>query len=86
MLSIDETTDVEGRFIANFIIGTLEINEPGQIFLLTAEILEKANHQNICKLFEDANLWPDKLCRDNVLFFVMDDVPTVYGEGCKSSL
>lgn len=36
-ISIDETTDVEGRYIANVIIGTLEINEPGQIFLLFEE-------------------------------------------------
>ncbi|XP_060858892.1 uncharacterized protein LOC132936219 [Metopolophium dirhodum] len=76
-ISIDETTDVEGRYIANVIIGTLEINEPGQIFLLASEILEKANHQGICKLFEDSLLllWPDKICRENVLLFVTDAAP-----------
>jgi len=76
-ISIDETTDVEGRYIANVIIGTLEINEPGQIFLLTSEILEKTNHQNICKLFEDSLLllWPDKIYRENVLLFVTDAAP-----------
>ncbi|KAE9524587.1 hypothetical protein AGLY_014637, partial [Aphis glycines] len=76
-INIDETTDVEGRYIANVIIGTLEINEPGQIFLLTSEILEKTNHQNICKLFEDSLLllWPDKIYRENVLLFVTDAAP-----------
>lgn len=76
-ISIDETTDVEGRYIANVIIGTLEINEPGQIFFLASEILEKANHQGICKLFEDSLLllWPDKICRENVLLFVTDAAP-----------
>lgn len=68
---------MEGRYIANVIIGTLEINEPGQIFLLTSEILEKTNHQNICKLFEDSLLllWPDKIYRENVLLFVTDAAP-----------
>jgi len=32
-VSIDETTDVKGRFIANVIIGTLLINGPDEIFL-----------------------------------------------------
>lgn len=40
-ISSDETTDVEGRYIANVFIETLEINKPGQIFLLASEILEK---------------------------------------------
>lgn len=42
-VSIDESTDVSGRFIANVVIGTLEFDQPGKIFYLTTEILEKAN-------------------------------------------
>jgi len=30
-ISIDETTDAEGRFIANVIIGTLEAEKSGKI-------------------------------------------------------
>lgn len=39
--------------------------------------LKKANHQGICKLFEDSLLllWPDKICRENVLLFVIDAAP-----------
>jgi len=76
-ISINETTDVEGQYIANVIVGTLEINETGQIFLLASEMLEKANHQGICKLFEDSLLllWTDKICRENVLLFVTDAAP-----------
>lgn len=50
-VSIDETTDVEGRFVANVIIGVLLTDRPGEIFLLNTEELEKANHQTIFKLF-----------------------------------
>lgn len=40
---IDETTDTEGRFIANVIIGTLEAKQSGNtsIFLLNTEKLKK---------------------------------------------
>jgi len=40
-MSIDETTDVEAHFIANVIVGTLEIEHSGSIFLLHSEQLEK---------------------------------------------
>jgi len=31
-VSINETSDAEGRFIANVIIGTLTVDEQGKIF------------------------------------------------------
>jgi len=31
-VSVDETTDVQGRYIANVIIGTLEVNKPDQVY------------------------------------------------------
>ena len=40
-VSIDEATDVNGRFIANVIIGVLKEDSPGEIFLLTCEELER---------------------------------------------
>lgn len=40
-VSIDETTDSEGRYVTNVIIGT---DAPGKTYLLTTEVLEeKAN-------------------------------------------
>jgi len=51
-VSIDESTDVEGRFIANVIVGTLLVDEPGDIFLLTSEVLDKVNFSTIAKLFD----------------------------------
>ena len=38
-VSVDEATDVEHRYVANVVIGTLEIDGPGEVFLLTSEIL-----------------------------------------------
>ena len=60
-VSVDETTDVTGRFVANVVIGTLEIDRAGEIFLLHSEELEKTNHSTIFKLFDKAMgiLWPD---------------------------
>lgn len=46
-ISIDKTTDTEGRYIANVIIGTLLADKSGKIFLLASEVLEKANHTTI---------------------------------------
>lgn len=51
-MSIDETTDSEGRYVANVIIGTLNIDAPGKTYLLTTEVLEKANNSTIVKLFD----------------------------------
>ena len=39
-ISIDETTDVEGRYTANVIIGTLSSDNPGKTFLLTSEVFD----------------------------------------------
>lgn len=43
-VSIDETTDSEGRYVVNVIIGTLPVDEPGNFFLLASEVLKKQNH------------------------------------------
>jgi len=39
-MSIDETTDVERRYIANEILGILLSNGPDKICLLTTKVLE----------------------------------------------
>ena len=40
-------TDVEHRYMANVVIGILEIDGPGEVFLLTSEVLETVNHSTI---------------------------------------
>ena len=49
-LSTKLRTYVEGRYVANVIIGTLEIDGPGTTMLLNSEVLEKANYSTISKL------------------------------------
>lgn len=69
-VSIDDTNDVEGRYIANVIVRTLLSDSPGKIFLMTTEGLEKANFSTITKLFDNAMflLWPYGIHYDDVLF------------------
>jgi hypothetical protein len=45
-VSIDETTDIEGRYTTNVIIGTLLTDGLGKI-LLASEVLEKANTRQV---------------------------------------
>lgn len=76
-VSIDETTDVEGRYVANVIVGTLENNCPGKTFLLDSAVLEKANFSTISKLFDNSMsiLWPTGIKHDSVLLFLSDAAP-----------
>lgn len=76
-VSIDETTDVEGKYIANVVMGTLLSDGPGKIFLLTTEVLEKANYSTITKLFDNAMflLWPNGIRHNDVLLFLSDAAP-----------
>ncbi|KRY25406.1 hypothetical protein T03_7109 [Trichinella britovi] len=50
-ISIDETIDPVGRFVANVVIGTLEADQPSKEYLLTSEVLEKSNSSTIAQLF-----------------------------------
>jgi len=70
-VSMNETTDVQGRYIANVIIGTLKVDKPGQVYLLILEVLEKANHSTITKVFDQSMflLWPDGIRHGDVMLF-----------------
>jgi len=76
-VSIDETTDAEGRFIASVIIGTLLLDRAGDSFLLNLEHLQKTNHSTVCSVFENALylLWPDGIRQNDVLLFLSDAAP-----------
>lgn len=71
------TTDAEGRFIANVIIGTLEAEQSSKIFLLNTEELEKANFSVVNKLFDKSLsiLCPNCVKHNNVLLFLSDAAP-----------
>lgn len=76
-LSIDETTDIEGRYVANVVIGTLGNDGPGTTMLLNSEVLEKANYSTISKLFDKSLnlLWPEGIQHNSVLLFLSDAAP-----------
>ncbi|KAL4153881.1 hypothetical protein QTP88_001714 [Uroleucon formosanum] len=82
-VSIDQTTDAEGRFIASVIIDTLFLDRPGEIFLFNLEQLQKTNHSTICSLFENSLylLWPDGIRRNDVLLFLSDAAPYMVKAG-----
>lgn len=82
-ISIDETTDVEGRFVANVVIGTLELGCPGKTFLFNMELLEKTNNSTIVKLFDKTMclLYPEGVKHDNILLFVSDAAPYMVKAG-----
>jgi hypothetical protein len=62
-VSIDETSDVDGRFVANVVVSTLKHEQPGEIFLLACEVLERVNNSSVAVVFDNAmnSLWPDKV-------------------------
>lgn len=77
-ISIDETTDATGRYVANVIIGILDSDDllAKQKFLLNTALLEKANHNTIARLFEDSiKILGESFNRDMILLFITDAAP-----------
>lgn len=76
-VSLDETTDVDGRFVANVIVGTLKGDQPGEKFVLNCEVLERTNHTSIAVLFDNSMklLWPNGIERNNILLLITDAAP-----------
>lgn len=74
---MDETTDSQGRYVANVVVGTLEESMPGDIFLINCEQLEKVNFSTISKLFDRSLslLYPGGIQHDNVLLLLTDAAP-----------
>jgi hypothetical protein len=71
------SSDVDGRFVTNVVVGTLKHEQPGEIFLLACEVLERVNSSSIAVVFDNAMnlLLSDKVERENVLLFVSDAAP-----------
>ena len=71
-ISIDETTGLTGRSIANVIIGILDFES--KMFLLNTQELEKMNHNTSAMLFNDSMsiLYPNGIKYENVLLFLTD--------------
>jgi hypothetical protein len=50
--SVDETTDVKGRYIANFVLGGLDENEPGNGYLINVKELNKTNNVTVSQFIK----------------------------------
>lgn len=48
-VSIDETTDVEGRYIEKIIVGKLNPDYDSKPYLFNTETLEKCNHATVAR-------------------------------------
>ncbi|XP_073994052.1 uncharacterized protein isoform X2 [Rhodnius prolixus] len=84
-VSIYETTDVEGRYIANAVIGKLDSDADvdSKPFLLNCEVLEKCNHSTISRFFDASMhiLWPSGVLNEKVLLFLSDAAPNMVKAG-----
>lgn len=77
-VSIDETTDILGRFIVNVIVGILseDEEETQPSYLLNVVCVEKNNHSTIARIFDDSlKIIDANFDRDLVLLFVTDAAP-----------
>lgn len=75
-VSVDETTDAVGRFVANVVIGVLSPDAPGKTFLLTTEELSETNHTTIARLFiESIKLLGNSFDSEDILLFLTDAAP-----------
>ncbi|KAL4131839.1 hypothetical protein QTP88_009087 [Uroleucon formosanum] len=82
-VSIDETTDIDGRYVANVIVGVLDCEVPGKVMLVNCEHLEKTNSTTIAQLFDRTMnlIWPQGVEHNNVLLLVSDAAPYMVKAG-----
>lgn len=73
-ITVDETTDVTGRHIANVVVGVLNADQPTTPFLLSSEVIEKVDSSTVAQVFTVALgvLWPNGICHRKVLLFLTD--------------
>lgn len=77
-VSLDETTDVEQRYVACFVFGILgEEVERLKCYLGNVAELKSVNHSTIAAFFNDSLhvLWPQQILYENVLIATTDAAP-----------
>ncbi len=60
-VSVDETTDAVGRYVANVLAGKLNSEEYSKPYLINSRFLDKTNSDAIARLVNDSikSLWPN---------------------------
>jgi hypothetical protein len=61
-VSIEETTDIDGRFVANVVVDILEVDRPGKQYFVHSEQLEKTNYSTISKSFDKYKVYTKYWC------------------------
>jgi hypothetical protein len=79
-ISIDETIDMEVRFVANVIVGILEADYSGKQCLVHSEQLEKTNYSTIARVF-DKSIEIIGIQQEDVLLFTSDVAPYMIKAG-----
>jgi len=76
-IAVDETTDTNGRYVANLLVGILKSNTPTRPFLLTCKVSEKTNHSTVARFINDGLklLWPLGGNDEKVLLMLSDAAP-----------
>lgn len=84
-VSIDKTTDVDGRYVTNVIVGLLQENKCSKSYLFTWEELLKWNYQTVGKLINDALniLWPFGIKYKTKSCFIFNRSCAIYGENSQ---
>lgn len=82
-IAVDETTDTNGRYIANLIVGVLKHDTPSQPYLLACKELPKTNHSTISRFINDSLkiLWPAGGNDENLRLFLSDAAPYMVKTG-----
>lgn len=52
-VSVDETTDSMGRYVANLIVGVLDVAGWTTPFLVSVKMLEATNHSTVARFVND---------------------------------
>jgi len=76
-VTVHESCDIQGRYVANVNVGILKSNCVGLSFILYSEELENINLNIIFKVFNKAMsiLWSGDIMYNNVLLFLSDVAP-----------
>lgn len=73
-ISVDETTDVRGRYVANLIVGKLDPNSSSRAYLICTKQLEKTNKQTVANFVNNGLkvLYPNSIDENRVLLAYTD--------------
>ncbi|KAF2887768.1 hypothetical protein ILUMI_18405, partial [Ignelater luminosus] len=74
---VDETTDSRGCYIANLLIGRLNLNSSTKPFLVASQELEKTNHTTVARFINDnlKRLFGEYHLEDKLLLMTSDAAP-----------